>query len=109
MLKPGFRHCFVCLRDGDYWLLVDAALGVPLIKVLQQADFGLAAFYRELGFTVVETTQNEQPIRCPVSLASCVGVVKAVLAIRAPFVWSPYQLYKHLVKHADRAKAETAG
>lgn len=98
LLKRGFQHCFVCLRDEHHWLLVDATQGVPLIKVLERADFDLAAFYRDEGYTVVETEQRARPIRCPFSLASCVGVIKAVLAIRAPFAWTPWQLYKHLLK-----------
>lgn len=96
LLKPGFRHCFVCVRDGDFWLLVDATMGVPLIKVLAPAAFDVAAFYRAEGYTVVETEQRTQAIRCPVSVANCVGLVKAVLAIRAPFAWTPWLLYRHL-------------
>jgi hypothetical protein len=98
LLKRGFRHCFACVRDGDYWILVDGAAGVPQVKLLAQADFDLAQFYRTEGYTVVETAQRAQPIRCPFSVANCVGLVKAVLAIRAPFAITPHQLYRHLLK-----------
>jgi hypothetical protein len=99
LLKRGFRHCFACVLDGEHWLLVDGANGVPLVKLLQQADFDLAQFYREEGYTVVETAQGAQPIRCPFSLANCVGLVKAVLAIRAPFTFTPWQLYRHITRN----------
>ena len=77
---------------------MDATNGVPLIKVLERSDFDLAAFYREEGYVVVETEQSPLPIRCPFSVANCVGLIKAALAIRAPFAITPWQLYRHLLK-----------
>jgi hypothetical protein len=29
---------------------------------------------------------------------TCVTITKQILGIRKPFIWSPYQLYKHILK-----------
>ena len=95
LLKPGFRHCFVCLEDNDLWLQVDGAEGVPIIKYLTTSDFDLTMFYRDQGMTVVETYQRIKPVIWPLMLRNCVGLVKTVLCIRSMSL-TPYSLYKRL-------------
>lgn len=95
LLKRGFRHVFCCISQGDYWILIDGMAGKPMVKVVAGTQIDLAAFYRNEGYTVVSV--NEGPgVRSPLAVANCVGIVKAVLGLRAPFVWTPYQLYKFL-------------
>jgi hypothetical protein len=99
-LKPGFKHCFCALlTDRDLWILVDGLAGVPTVRYLTAVDgFDLAAFWREKGYTVVETEQRTRPLRAPMVHANCVGLVKAMLCIRAPLALTPYRLYLHLTK-----------
>ncbi len=94
-LKPGFRHCFVAVRNGDYWITVDGCDGVPLIQVTAPADYDLAAFWQEAGHTVIETEQRTTVPRNPFAIANCVGLSKAVLCVRSTAI-TPYGLYKHL-------------
>ncbi len=95
-LKPGFRHCFVAIRNGNYWIQIDGLLGVPLVEVVAPADFDLTVYCRNKGSTVIETYQRAAAPRSPFAIANCVGLVSAILCIDAPFVFTPYQLYKHL-------------
>ena len=97
LLKPGFRHCFVCLESNGLWLLVDGGPGIPDIKYLTESDFDLAAFYREKGFIVVETHQRQKAVTAPLVLRNCVGLCKAVLCI-AGWSFTPFGLYKQLEK-----------
>lgn len=97
LLKPGFRHVFCVIEAKGNWIMVDARDGVPVIEYLTR-DFDLAGFYREHGLTVIETEQRTEPQRTPFVVNNCVGLVKAVLAIRAPLAWTPYQLFRHLRK-----------
>jgi len=97
LLKPGFRHVYCAINDGCYWIVTDGQAGLPEVKVAAAADYDLAAFYREQGFTVVETRQGARPPLGPFSIANCVGMVKAVLAIRSTAV-TPYGLYRHLTR-----------
>jgi hypothetical protein len=96
-LKPGFGHCFVCLRTGDYWIKVDGREGVPEFEVLTLGTFDLAAFYRDNGYTVVETEPGSSPIRGPFIPANCVGLVRAALSLRT-WALTPFQLFKFLTR-----------
>lgn len=95
LLKPGFRHCFVCVVSGDCWLQIDGSNGIPIIKPLTDATFDLAAFWRDQGATVIETEQRSRPSWLPFVWNNCTGLVKAVLCLRTWAV-TPYQLHRFL-------------
>jgi hypothetical protein len=95
LLKRGFRHCFVCIVTGNWWLEINGALGVPIIKPLTDAGYDLAAFYRDQGFTVLETEQRERPSLSPFVWNNCVGMVKTVLCLKT-WALTPHQLYRFL-------------
>ena len=94
-LKEGFRHCFVVIKNGDYWIMIDGLKGVPLVEVVAKSDYDLAAHCRNDGATVVETEQRAVAPRAPYVNSNCVGLVKSVLGVRSIAV-TPYGLYKHL-------------
>jgi hypothetical protein len=94
----GFRHCFVALDDGRYWVLFDGKAGVPELRVVAGSDFDLAGFYRDRGFMVVETETAHRPPRLPLMLGTCVGAAKRLLGLRAPFVLTPKQLLRRLAR-----------
>lgn len=97
LLKPGFRHCFAVVQAGDYMISVDGLAGLPALDVVAASTYDLVGFYRDEGFTVVEVDEGI-PIRVPCISSNCVGMVKAVLGIRAPFALTPYQLYRRLTR-----------
>ena len=99
-LKPGFRHCFVALLVNGCWILVDGNDGIPVIRYLAADDFDLAGFYRDQGYTVVETHQRDTPLVSPAIATNCTGIVKAVLSLRAPLAITPWRLYRHLMKES---------
>jgi hypothetical protein len=101
-LKPGFRHCFCAVTAGPYWIVVDARRGLPAIDVVADASFDLAGFYRGLGYAVARFDGAPRPPRAPVAFATCVGAVKRVLGIRAPFAVTPYQLWRRLGSHSGK-------
>ena len=98
-LKPGFRHCFCAVVAGDYWIVVDGRRGLPAIEVAAAASYDLAAFYRGLGYTVATVSMPPAAPRLPFALATCVGAVKRVLGIRAPFALTPYRLWARLARY----------
>lgn len=103
-LKPGFRHCFVAVLAGGYWIVVDGRMGTPELAVVASAGFDLAGFYRAEGFTVVETRVRRRSPATPLMLATCVGAAKRLLGLRAPGLVTPWQLYRHLTAWADPAR-----
>lgn len=102
LLKPGFRHVFCVIAQGDYWISIDSRVAQPVIEVVAGTDFDLAGHYRRemRGWTVLEIDAPRSPWRAPYCTANCVGLVKAILGIRAPLAQSPHQLFKHLKRIA---------
>lgn len=95
-MKTGFKHCFVAIETDGLWVTLDGRAGLAVVEIAAPAYCDLAAFYRAEGFTVVEA---EQSARVPFTVFvpyNCVGLVKAVLAIGAPLVVTPWQLFKFL-------------
>ena len=97
-LKPGFHHCWVCLLDEDRWILADGVLGVPRLREMCGDAFDLAGHYRNLGMAVIVTEQRETAVPFSLVANNCVGMVKSLLCIGAPLVWTPWQLYRYLSK-----------
>ena len=93
-LKEGFKHCFVVIDDGTYWIRIDGKAGMPEIEVAANSSYDLTSFYRSEGYRVVETYRRNRPMPNFV-LGSCVGTIKAVLGLRSWAV-SPWQLYRRL-------------
>lgn len=104
LLRDGFKHVFCALDDGNVWVRVDMMSGVPEIEAVAPSGFDLAAFYRDEGFTVVETEQGTRPPHGPLAALNCVGLTKIVLAIGAPMVLTPWQLFRYLRRRDMRAK-----
>lgn len=99
LMKKGFSHCFVCMESNGLWMKVDGQQGVPVVGYLTQSEgFDLAGFYRDRGYTVVETEQRRDAVLSPFALRNCVGLVKAMLCIRS-FAVTPRQLYRHMMRN----------
>jgi hypothetical protein len=98
-LRRGFRHCFVVVRAESVWLACEPLKDrIELDALALPDDFDLAAFYGEQGHRVL--VGQRPPVtarrRFAVAPLTCVTVVKRLLGIDAPWVWTPWQLYAHL-------------
>lgn len=102
LLKPGFRHVFVALADGPHWITLDPLS--PHTEVAVQpvpAGFDLAGWFREQGLVVVEAAVARGHRRpAPFGPFTCVEAVKRVLGLHAPFILTPFQLYRRLTTGA---------
>jgi hypothetical protein len=98
-LRRGFRHCFVVLRAGSLWLACEPLKDrIELDALALPPGFELAAFYAAQGHHVLQgrlPPPRPRQAFAPAPL-TCVTVVKRLLGIRAPWVWTPWQLYAHL-------------
>jgi hypothetical protein len=98
-LRRGFRHCFVLLRAGSVWLACEPLKHRIELDVLAlPPEFDLAAFYGAQGYRVLQGRRLPSRPRRPFAPAplTCVTVVKRLLGVYAPWVWTPWQLYAHL-------------
>ncbi len=99
ILRPGFRHCFAALEAERGWLICDPLKDRIALSFLQVDDnFDLAAFYAGQGYNVFAGWATAMPARrCHVpEPLTCVAIVKRLLGIDAPRVFTPWQLFRHL-------------
>lgn len=100
-LKPGYRHCYVLINDGEHWLSVDPLSCHTEIIVHHIApDFDLPDWLRARNFKVVPATMTPQTSPAPWMVYSCVEAVKRILGLHKFWIITPWQLYKALVKTA---------
>lgn len=100
LLKRGFRHCFAVLRTGPLWVTCEPLKDrIDLDLLNLPPEFDLARFYADQGHRVLCGRRPLPTPRYSFALAplTCVTVVKRLLAIRAPWVFTPAQLHAHLV------------
>ncbi len=98
LLRRGFRHCFVALECGDRWVVIDPLSHYTHVEVCGGIGAEqLAAGLHGDGLTVVATRTRRPPLRpAPWRPHSCVEAVIRLLGLRAPGVFTPWQLYRHL-------------
>jgi len=104
-LKRGFRHCFVALEHPSGWLICDSLKShIDLILVERPGLLDLAGCYADQGHHVLLGRSEPYVAHPPLPLAplTCVSVAKRVLAIRADWVWTPWQLFAHLLRARPR-------
>lgn len=108
-LRSGFRHCFVVVFQGDTAIVCDPLSNQMLLGSVRPATPAVVSdWYCERGFTVVATEICEAPRRgALLRPLTCVEIVKRVLGISAPFVLTPWQLYRHLLALAPVRTQET--
>lgn len=99
LLKRGFRHCFVLVDFGDRWIMLNPMSHYTAIDILPaMAADALADHCQRLGLAVVPArTRQPLPRPAPWRLYTCVEGVIRILGIRAPWVLTPWQLYRYLL------------
>lgn len=98
-LKPGFRHCYVLINDGERWTSVDPLSHVTEISVHHHVstDFDLPSWLAARGNRVVRAPLRRDLTKpAPFMLFTCVEAVKRILGIHRRGIVTPWQLYRHL-------------
>lgn len=99
-LKSGFRHCFALVQDAGRWIVVDPMLHKTDINVAAcESTFDLPQWLRARGYRVIRAPIFMSPPRALMPAPfTCVEAVKRIIGLRAPWVFTPWQLYRHLSK-----------
>jgi hypothetical protein len=105
LLKPGFRHCFVVLCNGERLVAVEPlASRIEICSI--DAPLGPDAFLESLealGMKVVRAgISRAQDKGWRFGIFTCVEVVKRILGVEAWLAITPYRLYRRLSKPARR-------
>jgi hypothetical protein len=98
ILKKGFRHCFVIIKQADQWILIDPRANKTDIFVLPHPPgFNLPRYFLNEGKTVCKITGIVTPHKiAPLFPMSCVETVKRVIGLHKRFIFTPFGLYRHL-------------
>jgi hypothetical protein len=100
-LKRGFRHCFVAVQHSRGWLVCDSLKGHMELTLLElPRSFDLGQAYANQGHCVLlgRTGSLAQSPSFSLAPLTCVSVAKRLLAVRAGRVWTPWQLFCHLLR-----------
>lgn len=109
ILKPGFRHCFVLLHDGERWVTLDPLSNYTQVLVHHHvaADFDLPLWLERRGMCVLRANVKRVTKPAPWMLFTCVEAVKRVLGLHKFFIFTPWQLYSYL-RCQSKIKGEVA-
>ncbi len=99
-LKPGFRHCYIAVRDDSRWVFMNLMSHQTELFSCDPLPSGMVAdWLREHGCAVLATRIRQAPRKpAPRGPLTCVEAVKRVLGIQAPLVWTPWALHQHITK-----------
>lgn len=97
--KQGFNHVIIFYQhDDSYYTILEHVKTFVNFGVVEKD--ALDEFLKDAIVLRVKSKRIVRPkwwwwIPTP---DTCVTIVKQVLGVRKPFIWSPYQLYKHIIK-----------
>lgn len=98
LLKPGFRHCFLVLRQKETWVVYDPLAHHTRIDIVA-GGYELLDRMCERGCRLIPVYPCEPPCRPqPWRPYSCVEAVKRALGIKDGWILTPWQLYRRLTR-----------
>lgn len=109
--KDGFNHCFVfypelgkTINDATYFHITEHLKTFVSCGMVERDS--LEAYLQDAIVLEVRTRRTVRAkwwwwIPTP---DTCVTITKQILGIHKPFMWSPYQLYKHIIKEMKWAE-----
>lgn len=99
-LRPGFRHCFCLVGQGSAWAICDPLkTRIELTPMSGWGESELVAQLARRGRTVLRGEIRPNRVRRPVRLraVTCVEIVKRILNLDRPAVFTPLQLCRALL------------
>ena len=99
IFKPGFRHCFVLLDDGSHWITVDPLSNYTEVLIHKVPhEFNMPLWLKDRGYKILKASLDRKRNSAPWMVFTCVEAVKRVLGLHKRFIFTPWQLYRHLIK-----------
>ena len=88
---------------GQFWIVINPLLPVLDCELLLVDDYPHPRLFADPEAVIlpVKAITINKP-RWTFCIFNCVEVVKALLGIKAFWVWTPWQLYKYLIKTGEK-------
>lgn len=109
LFRAGFRHCFVLLNDGRRWVTLDPLSHYMDVVVHHHVppSFDLPLWLERRGYRAVRAPLNRRLKKpAPWMMFTCVEAVKRILGLHKRFIFTPWQLYRHLTSLQTRSIKE---
>ena len=102
--RPKFRHCFIVMQAGTGTLQVNyGGRGISVIYGEEPIQEFLGRCHAE-GLTICTAFSCPNDVfRLKLELCTCVSIVKDILGIYSPWMYTPFQLYKYLRKQNEKS------
>lgn len=100
LLRRGYWHVCAWVQAGDNWVLIDPLASGTLVMVTAcNTETLIGAYDRQpVRLLMVDIPPPGLHPPRPHGVGSCVDAVKRLIGLRAWWVVTPYQLYRHLKK-----------
>jgi hypothetical protein len=98
-LQPSFQHCYMMKKSpgGTYWIIINPVRSHLALQFATVEDYPHPRAYDPhaviLPVTVIADGKTERGGLC---WFNCVEASKAIMGIKRFWVFTPFQLYKHL-------------
>jgi len=100
-LKDGFQHVYAMKKtEGELmWMVIDCVRSHLVVKLETVDKYPHPRVYAGKDAVIVRVKSRIDPkfVRMAFGMMSCVEIVKAAIGLKAGYIWTPFQLYKHLV------------
>lgn len=98
LLRPHFRHAAAAVPDGDMWVVVDHQSDTTIAQCSPSADDFFQGWPVVITCLAVERNRSCLPLFRP---QTCVEAVKRLLHVDDRLIFTPYQLYRYLMRCRD--------
>ena len=101
-LKPGFSHCYLMKKTehGNFWQVVNPRLSFLEVKQVLVSEYPHPRLYAGPDSVIlpVRTNIHMGTFVGTFCVLNCVSIVKAALGIKNMWVFTPWMLYKYILK-----------
>ena len=110
-IEKDFSHVYAMKKSpgGQFWIVVNPLLACLDCELLCVEQYPHPRLFAGDGVIILPVRAITKDVpRWTFCVFNCVEVIKAILGIRAFWVWTPWQLYKYLTrgKHNGGLKNE---
>ncbi len=101
-LKNSFAHCFILVKTGGQFILIDPIS--PEFKIINFKQFNalrIINHYQKQGCIILHCDSwqyPQNPSKFGLEFFSCVITLKRILGITNWGIFTPYQLFKYCIK-----------
>jgi len=110
-LKPGFGHCWAVQEYRGIWQVFNPSRAYWQVMAFDKLEAGIEEITGGARSVYIERMVDIETIRVPwlTGMVTCVEACKAIIGLRAPWIITPYQLWRWAYEEAEGTEAVRGG